>query len=319
MQDLITKYNISDTFYNRYFVINAENRLMVELSKFLWFKVGKLLNPLKKKMYIEEFLNEEIINFYENNELNIPQIEISITTKCTLNCKDCNTLMPSFKERGCHHTLTFSAFKEQLDNLCNSVSRIRHFVFLGGEPLVNPELPEMLDYACKKENIDLIRIVTNTTILPSQKLINVFHNNPNRAYFYLSDYRDNPALVNILKQEEIKKLLQENKIKCQVGENLNWIKEQAFSTKKFDKITTPETIKNCFRLHCTQIFNNKIDVCSKPLSARMLGLLDTNDDIQVSNNVNLKNELIRFYQKEYADSCPYCLISNEIVEKAIQI
>ena len=83
MKELLEKYNISKSFYNRYFELNAINRLGNELFRFMNFKEGKFINPMKKQQYIEDYIKEEVINFFEKDELNIPQIEFCLTTQCT--------------------------------------------------------------------------------------------------------------------------------------------------------------------------------------------------------------------------------------------
>ena len=51
------KYKISKTFYNRYFELNAINRLGNELFRFMNFKEGKFINPMKKDEYIKQYDN----------------------------------------------------------------------------------------------------------------------------------------------------------------------------------------------------------------------------------------------------------------------
>ena len=72
MLEALKKYNVSKTFFNRYFELNAINRLGNELYRFMNFKEGKFINPMKKQQYIEDYVKEEIDNFYNKKELNIP-------------------------------------------------------------------------------------------------------------------------------------------------------------------------------------------------------------------------------------------------------
>ena len=190
MQATLKKENISKVFYKRYFEQNALNRLGMEMLKFMWFKEGKFINPLKKNDIIKQYIDEEIEN-YNNGIINIPQIEFCITTKCTLKCKDCCALIPQL-DKVKHSEMSFEDFKLQLDKICDSVDLIRHLVILGGEPLINPELPRMLEYAAQNEKIFLIQLISNGTMMPSQKLLEVMNKYNNRVYFYMSNYQDNP-------------------------------------------------------------------------------------------------------------------------------
>lgn len=317
MQTLVEKYNIKDSFLTRYFEENAENRFGIELLKFMWNREGKFLNPQKKGQYLKEYISEEINNFYEKNELNIPFLEFCITTKCTLNCKDCCALIPQFKGNN-HITISLEQFKSQIDKLCNNVNRIRHLVLLGGEPLIYQNLPDIVEYAGQKNNIDFIRITTNGTIMPSEKLIEVIKKYRNRIYFFISNYKANEELENILKIEELKTALTQNNIRFQMVDNWNWLSELGVATEKFPEYETLEKFKNCYRTKCTQVLNGKIDVCSKALTARELRLIQANDYIDLETTQNLRDDLIGFYQKNYQKACEYCIISNKSVIPALQ-
>lgn len=317
METLINKYYIQGSLFKRYFIENAENRFGVELSKFMWFRDGEFLNPQKKSYYLDKYSKEEIENFYEHNELNIPFLEFCITTKCTLKCKDCCALIPPFNQHG-HIEITLEQFKNQLDKLCYNVERIRHLVLLGGEPLMHPNLPEILEFAAQKKNIDLIRITTNGTMLPSQKLLNVFKKYNNRAYFFISNYSANPDLTAILKNDALKDILKDNNIKYQMVDNWHWLFEAGVSKEKFTKDITQEKFNNCYRTKCTQVLNGKIDICSKALTARELGLIKSEDYIDLVETTNLKSELIEFYKKDYQLACEYCIISEKQTIPALQ-
>lgn len=312
------KQNISKAFYNRYFVRNAEKKLSLSLMKFMWFKEGKFLNPLKKDEHLKNFINEEIENFYEKDIFNIPQLELCLTTKCTLKCKDCCALIPQLdKEK--HSEMTVEEFKESIDKLCNAVNNIQHLVILGGEPLINANLPEMLDYAAQKEKIFFIQLITNGTMLPSEKLLNTLKNNNKKIYVYISNYSGNEELTPILKHEKIKELLKENDIKLQKPENWPWSKELGFAKEKFDTEVTTKKFIECHRTKCNQILNGKLDICSKATAAREMNLFEINDTVDILNSTNLREDLINFYQKEYCDACEYCIVSQEEVQPALQL
>ncbi|MCL5072727.1 MAG: hypothetical protein M1308_17815, partial [Actinobacteria bacterium] len=60
---------------------------------------------------------------------------------------------------------------------------------LGGEPLLHPEIVEIVKEILKyKGRFDLIRITTNCTIVPSQELIEVINNSDCIFDFILDDY-----------------------------------------------------------------------------------------------------------------------------------
>lgn len=313
-----TKYNISDSFYRRYFEQNALNRFGMEALKFIWFKEGKFLNPMKKEQIIHEYIEEEIENFFENNILNIPQIEFAITTRCSLRCKDCNALIPRFNQHG-HIEMNFENFKTNLDKLLSSVNIIRHFCILGGEPLLHKELAKMLEYTLLQDKIYIVRLITNGTLLPDEEVMNVAKKYHKKVYFYISNYSANKALHKRLKHNELKELLTKNNIKFQIVGSPEWNIEACFATNKFSKDQVLDNFQSCTRTQCVQLLNSKIDICSKASTAREIGLLNITDYIDLNTTKDLKSDLIQFYKKPYQEACEYCVFSMDTVEPALQI
>ena len=312
-----TKENISDGFYNRYFKQNAEFRFGVEMVQFLYFKKGKFLNPRKKDEYIEQYTKEDIENFFDKGELNIPQITFCITTKCSLKCKDCGSLIPDFNCKE-HIDMSLDEFKQSLDKVCDAAAKIRRFVILGGEPLLHKDLSVMIDHAAQKENIDVVEIITNGTMIPGEAVLTAIEKHNKKAYLYISNYAVNKDLLPRLKHEEIKSLLKLHNIKLQMVDVMGWLKEFSFSKEASDFETTKARYKKCHCSHCTQLFNSKIYVCSKASSAIELGLVDVDDYIDIKNSKDLKQDFIKFYDKDYLKACEYCILSDVPVLPALQ-
>ena len=316
LEQLKEKYNISESFFRRYFEQNALNRFGTSSLKFMWFKEGTFLNPIKKNNYIDNFIKDEILDFYENKSLVMPQIEFCITTKCSLKCKDCNALIPRFNKLQ-HIDMSVDEFCLNLDKLCNSVDMIRHFTLLGGEPLLHPNFANILEYTCQKDNIFLIKIITNGTIIPSKDIIDVVNKYRTKVYFYISNYGVNEKLQKLLKHNEIISLLKQNNIRYQIVDNWEWYRECGFADKKFAPEHVQKNFDKCCRTQCLQLLNSKIDICSKASTARETGMLNLDDYIDITDN-NLRQKLIDFYQKPYQQACEYCILSDESVLPALQ-
>ena len=317
MEELIRKYNIPDGFYTRYFKQNAEFRYGVELLQFLYFKCGKFLNPSKKDFYINTYINEEIDNFYNKNQINLPHLSFCITTKCSLKCKDCASLIPFFNEHG-HISISLEEFKENLDKILASVNKIRRLILLGGEPLLYNDLDKIIDYSCKKENIDIVQIITNGTIIPDKKILKALVDNNKKVYLHISNYSATKDVYLKLKHNKIRELLKDYDIKLQMDDGGGWLKEFGFSNEKSNPETTIKKYKKCFCSHCTQVLNNKMYVCSKGSCAIELKLVDADDYVDLKNSKNLKQDIIDFYNKDYLKACEYCISSDTIVMPALQ-
>ena len=316
-KEIIEKYNIKTIFFRRYLMENAEKNFLVKFQKFLLWKEGSFLNPQLKEKYYNDFLIEEVNNFYEKGELNIPQCEFVITTRCSLKCKYCSNLMPLFNEKT-HSDLSFEDFKKDFDILINNVNRIRKFCLIGGEPLINKEIYKMLDYAASNEKIDLIEIISNGTIIPSKELIETIKKYNNKVYFYFSNYSVNKD-IKILKYDEIFKILKDENIKYQSAKDLYWVKEEPLKERNYSEDQLKNVFKYCCNNSCISILNGEYHVCPKSSSGKRLGIIDVNDYVNLRTSKDLRKDLIDFYEKEYFDACKYCIRLNEKILPAEQL
>lgn len=317
MDNLKEKYNVNESFYNKYFKLNAELRYAVELLQFLYFKKGSFLNPKKKQDYIEQYIIDEFHNFYDKNEINIPQITFCITSKCTLKCRDCGSLIPEFNSRT-HINMSIDEFKFNLDKITTVANKIRRAVLLGGEPFIHPNLDEMINLICSKSNIDILEIMTNGTKIPNKKVLDVLKKYNTKVYVYISNYSENPALKTILKNDNLKRVLKEYSIKIQMVETNGWLKEFGFGNKISNPKDSIFKYNRCHCSHCTQIFNNKLYPCSKGSSAIELGLINVDDYVDLKKSMDLQNDIINYFKKDYFKACETCILSDIPVMAAIQ-
>lgn len=161
--------------------------------------------PIDQKTFDSEILYKKIT---------IPYMDFSITTLCSLSCKDCTEWIPYLKEK---KIFSFDEIKKWLDNLFNNIEYVYFITILGGEPFLNPELYKIVKYLLYLQSvgyIGYIRIVTNGTIVPKdnvikllsesdvlvnisgykntgnniKKLVEIFNQN-NVKYFYANDFK----------------------------------------------------------------------------------------------------------------------------------
>lgn len=58
MNELMKQYGIDEVFYKRYIQENARQRLGMEMHKFLFFKEGRFINPMKKNEILQTYCEE---------------------------------------------------------------------------------------------------------------------------------------------------------------------------------------------------------------------------------------------------------------------
>ncbi len=96
-------------------------------------------------------------------------LDVVISEKCSLRCRDCANLMQYFVSPV--HS-DFDQTIGALDRLLHTVDYVHEVHVLGGEPFLNPELAEYLAHMQEfRDRFDFIIIFTNGTILPNPGLI----------------------------------------------------------------------------------------------------------------------------------------------------
>ncbi|GHU44054.1 hypothetical protein FACS1894111_10690 [Clostridia bacterium] len=119
-----------------------------------------------------------------------------ITTKCTMNCKLCAAAVPyNPKPR---HTPKEIAFRElsEFFQIWDYAERVE---FIGGEPLMHPDIYDIVKETMKYSNqFDRMRITTNATIVPSDELLSFIADCGKPFDFIVDDYGKHSKNLNRL-------------------------------------------------------------------------------------------------------------------------
>lgn len=176
--------------------------------------------------------------------------EFQVADHCNLKCKACAHYSNTIVENIFADLLIFEA---DLKKLSLKFSNIEKFRLMGGEPLLNPELPIFIQLVRKYFPISDIRIVTNGLLLRSisKSFIETIHDC--QATIDLSQY---PPVETII--EEIVDFMDKNKIKYMI---------EPPAKKFFVRLSEGEEDaveifnRYCLSRGCRFLRNGKIFVC----------------------------------------------------------
>lgn len=112
-------------------------------------------------------------------------VDMTITTKCTLNCRHCNLFIPYHKE---HVNFTFEEMKKTIDLFFERVDYVTYFGLIGGETFLNPDLETFIRYLGEnyRHQIGRITVITNGTVTPAESLLQAIKKY--EMYLSISDY-----------------------------------------------------------------------------------------------------------------------------------
>lgn len=280
----------------------------------------KLINFLKRNFSPEKIhFTLHKLRFFLTRKAIMPTCEYVLTTRCTMNCKHCNTFIPYFTPQTHSKAVSFEQFKKDLDTLLKAVDYIDYFGFVGGEPLIVKDLDKMIKYACSKRKLHHIFLATNCTILPSKNLLKAMKNK--KFAVQLSDYRNVEFKTNItVKYNEWKQLLQENNILfSHPEEDRDAMCFQSMPELYQDK-QDPNQLKKifdkCWGQYCNMLCDGILTQCT--LSVYISRNLPLTEDIKKEiiniraskSAKQLTKDLIDFYAKPYSAFCHYCHMEN---------
>lgn len=121
-----------------------------------------------------------------NKKLVSRVMDFYITTRCTLNCRLCMTDVPSLPE---HHHVSLDSVERQLNSFFEIWDYATRLEYMGGEPLMHPDLYDIIKLTLKyTERFRDLRIATNGTIIPDDRLLELIANCGKFFDFVVDDY-----------------------------------------------------------------------------------------------------------------------------------
>lgn len=247
-------------------------KIIVCTSSLAYASIQKDLQSIGLKEYqdycrLEDFMPEWYWKY--RGEVVISQMSSSVTSRCTLNCRDCNVFMPYYKE---HYNSTAEEIMRDLDLLFRRVDYLTSYFLFGGEPFLNENLPTILTGVYEKyhDRIGYMQIITNGTVLPSEELLDVCKRYD--VKIRLSDYTRQVLYRKRL--DEVKDKLSNAELDWSMGVYETWL-ALCFPEKKEPIAKSAEEAKK-HMLACSQgchmVGDGKLYYCGALCSAKRCGL-----------------------------------------------
>lgn len=129
------------------------------------FNINNL--PLSISPDAAEFVLSACLLCHENyltpEKLFIRSVDVIITERCSMHCRDCSNLMQYYKHpRDCDVEQVISS----IDVLCRYLDEMNEFRIIGGEPFMHPQLHLITRHLVAEPQVKRVVINTNATLLP---------------------------------------------------------------------------------------------------------------------------------------------------------
>lgn len=287
--DEIKKYKQNNIFASTEILMSVEyNQINIHLDK----------EEYDRRVF-NHYSASKLLTDKDDNQLNIRTIDIIVTEKCTLKCKDCSNLMQYYQNP--KHT-NIELLLQNFDNLTHVVDNFNEVRVLGGEPFLNKDLSQVINHLIKIDKIDKIIIYTNATIVPNKKTLKILKHK--RVLIEITNYgalsNKHQELINVFKENNISYIAHTPQVWTDSG------KIHYFDRSIKENI---ELFKKCCVNDLLTLLNGRLYRC--PFSANAMNLKaipeDTNDFIDMNDLHNIKVRLKSFYEnKNVLSACNFC-------------
>jgi sulfatase maturation enzyme AslB (radical SAM superfamily) len=141
-------------------------------------------------------------SYVNPGKLFLRSVDVIITERCSLKCRDCSNLMQYYKKpRDCDTT----ELMQSVDMFCAFVDEVNEFRVIGGEPFLNKEFHLVTKRLINEPKVNKIVIYTNGTIIPKEHQIEYLKSD--KVLLFITDYgvlsKQLDALTQILLQNNI--------------------------------------------------------------------------------------------------------------------
>ena len=272
------------------------SRLEVDLkeSNVIW-------SETKLKQKIDLYMFAVLAQKEKENLLKVNGIDLVLTEKCSLKCKDCSNLMQFYaKPIDEDYDLVISS----INTFMNTVDYVYEIRVIGGEPLMYKKIDLVIKHLLTFNNFGKINIYTNGTIVFKREKMKAFQNE--RIFFDISNYGKHSRNLDALVKELSQLNIAHNAQRVTTWQDAGRI----VKTNRSDN-EHKEVFGNCCENQGLTILHGKLYLC--PFSAHstnLKGIPYAKKDI-IDLNIEDKKELKKqihnlYFNTEFLEACKSC-------------
>ena len=242
----------------------------------------------------------------------VNSIDIVVTEKCSLKCKDCSNLMQYYEAPV---TAQSDPLLGDISAILRSVERVGELRFIGGEPL----LFKVIEHTCNFQNFEELVIFTNGTIVPKPEQLSVLQDS--RIRFQISNYGAISRRV-----EKLVSALEEAGIRFVNDRVTTWQDCAKIEKKERNREETEAVFANCCVNDAFTLLHGKVYGCPFAAHAENLAAIpvSASDSFSVADwqERGITEGFVELMRQTSYWACDYCNGRDYTVSKveaAVQV
>lgn len=259
------------------------------------------VDALQVYEWIDEYMIRGVGYVNHNKEMS-RTINLDLTDRCTLRCKNCLALKAYFKDPV---DMAWEEMERVIDRLA-SLKWFRRFHLLGGEPFLYPHLDKVLEKLGSIKEFEHISIITNGTVIPSEAVLRQLRNPKMmvRVSYYGNLSKNYGKLEDICRQYNIEVRVHAQRWK-DIGRALETASGDGETRAKYGECS--QRVGTFF-----YVLHGKVTLCPFAANTYALGMYETEggDIVDLLSDASpeelsaLLNAL--YWREEPLTACRYC-------------
>ena len=244
--------------------------------------------------------------YYDNAKdvLNLKAMDIVVTERCSMKCRDCSNLMQYYVRP---QNVEINKMFKSLDRLMNSIDWLYEFRVLGGDPFMNKEVYKIINKLVEYNNVNYVVIYTNATIMPKNENFECLKNK--KIILDITNYGSKLSR----KHDELIKILKENNINHRSKFPDDWTDSGTLKYYDRSKEELQRVFDNCCMSDITTLMKGVLYRCPYAANATTLNAVPFKEEEVVNlNNEKYNLETLRNKIRNFNKSnkpltaCSYC-------------
>ena len=240
------------------------------------------------------------------DKLFLRSVDVIITERCSLKCRDCSNLMQYYKTP---RDSNVNEVIRAIEVFCAIIDEVNEFRVIGGEPFMNKECHLIIKRLTDEPKARKVVIYTNGTIVPTKDQLECLKNE--KVLFIITDYGKHSKRLSVLTE-----ILLQNKIAFYAEKARGWTDCAKIMKHNRDIEQQKDIFRRCCAKNTITLSKGKLFRCPFSANADRLRAIPDNENDCISiiqgkqesaDSQDVKMKIRAFLlKKDLLQACDYC-------------